>query len=261
MTRILCFPLLLAFTLPLFAQEPPVPAQTDPPIPATVPEPASLGQVLPRDPLLLMQLRERLARELQQTQQTLSVINPNDTLLVETLKTQQARLAKEIRDITQQMQTASLGDSPGIGERLPGQFQTNPQSGRTPPMPPTQGGLIVPEMPQTMPSGQFPGQPMMSQNPPASYGSNPFYPNPPYSPIPASPYYGSTPYGIPNWSDQGVVSWGPKLPEELTGVKQSIEALKKEVSDLKEMVKTLETQIQLLNRNFLLIEKVRENGN
>jgi predicted RNase H-like nuclease (RuvC/YqgF family) len=78
----------------------------------------------------------------------------------------------------------------------------------------------------------------------------------PYNPIP------SIPPAAPSWGapDQQweMAPFGPRLPKELTEVKQTVESLRKEVSELKETIKVLETQIQLLNRNFLLNEKVRE---
>ena len=253
MTRILCFPLLFALTLPVLAQEEPIiPLQAAPPTPAAVGEAPLFGQTLPRDPVFLMQMRERVALELQQVQQVLSVISPNDTHLIETLKAQQAELAKQYREITQQMQ-AGFGP-PGMGERIPGQFQTDPQVGRMPPMPPVmppQGGLILPATPQPMPPA----------SPPIAAPPLPTAPNPFYQPSPAMPLPGSVPYGVPDWNNQGAASWGARLSEELTETRQFVESLKREVADLKELVKALEGQIRLLNQNILLSERVRENGN
>jgi hypothetical protein len=71
-----------------------------------------------------------------------------------------------------------------------------------------------------------------------------------------------TPYNPgPYWGIDQDTQWGPRLPRELTEVKQSVELLRKEVADLKETIRTLETQIQLLSRNILLSERTRENGN
>ena len=267
MTRILCLPLLFALTLHVLAQEEPIiPLQAAPPTPPTVGETPSFGQTLPRDPVFLMQMRERVALELQQVQQVLSVINPNDTHLIETLRTQQAELAKQYREITQQMQAglSVFGGPPGMGERIPGQFQMDAQVGRTPPIPPTmphQGGLILPATPQPMQPGQFPGQPIPPASPPIAAPPLPTVPNLFYPPSPSMPLPGSVPYGVPDWNNQGAASWGTRLSEELTETRQVVESLKREVADLTELVKALEGQIRLLNQNILLSERVRENGN
>jgi hypothetical protein len=95
-----------------------------------------------------------------------------------------------------------------------------------------------------------PAMPPATQNP-----YMPFYPAPP----------AAVPSPMPNWTDQDRAwetgHWGPKLPKELTEMKQSIESLRKEIADLKETNKALETQVQLLIRNILLSERAKENGN
>jgi DNA repair exonuclease SbcCD ATPase subunit len=58
---------------------------------------------------------------------------------------------------------------------------------------------------------------------------------------------------VPQWGNQAPSwEWGPRLPKELTEVKQSVESLQREITELRELIKRLETQIQLLNRTILL---------
>jgi hypothetical protein len=68
---------------------------------------------------------------------------------------------------------------------------------------------------------------------------------------------------IPYWGNPAQAwensPWGPRLPQELTGVKQSVDSLQKEIADLKEIIRRLETQIQLLNRTVLLSVPERAN--
>jgi len=52
--------------------------------------------------------------------------------------------------------------------------------------------------------------------------------------------------------------WVPQPSKELTELKQTVDALRKELGEMKETVKALETQIQLLNRNILLSQPVKQ---
>ena len=230
MTRFLCFPLLFLLALSAFAQnEPPAPELT-----------------LPRDPALLIRMREQLTNELQQTQRMLGYVNPGDTQLVDALKTQQAELATQLNDVTRQLQTIGSAPRgtlppgfipsesdvhltrPGIALPLRGQQRDFRQP--EPAVPPLMPGNLLPT---TMPAG-MPYQPM------------------PYQPLEMS--------AAPQWNDQDraweTSAWGPKVPKELTEVKQSVESMRKEITDLKETIKALETQIQLLNRTILLSGRI-----
>jgi hypothetical protein len=173
------------------------------------------------------------------------------------LKTEQAELMKQLKDVMQQMQTP---DSPNVGsarEVLPPGLSTRqiPSMARNSELPPATRNA-----PPNIPATQSP-----ALVPPMYSG---------VAPLPAGPYLTGgpapfpTPMGIPDatpWLDQDrsweTSTWGPRLPKELTEVKQTVESLRKEVADLKDTIKALETQIQLLSRNILLSEKVRENGN
>ena len=286
MKRFLYFTLSLLITLPAFAQDErysrvaevgglPAFAQD---------EPSTLGQSLPRDPAFLMRMREQLASDLRATQQALGLINPSDTQLVETLRTRQADLAKQISDVARELQTLN---TPGIGgmsqgpETRPGMtplppalvpiqpMQTMPEPGWRQPepgMPPGMAGGIG-----IMPPGAMPGA-MMPMG-----GVQPFLPNgTPVAPmttggIPVDRMgvpFGyhlpmDTPPNVPQWGApaQAWDHWGPRLPKELTEVRQSVESLRKEITELRETVKSLETQIQLLNRTILLSERVNERVN
>jgi hypothetical protein len=246
MTRFLCFPLLFLFVMPLFAQE----------------EPATLGEPFPRDPALLMRMREKVSHDLQQIQRMLGFVNPSDPHY-EVLQTQQAELTKQLRDITQQMQAGPQSSRTlRIVEVPPGQPTA---LGGMPMIPPTQTRdtewrMQEPTMPQSgMQAFPNPLAPMRPEIPTQVPNSQ----MPIYLPTPPNPYhdYG----GTPNWTAQDraweAAHWGPRLPRELTEIKQSVETLRKEIGELKETIKVLETQIQLLSRVILSSEKVKENEN
>lgn len=200
---------------------------------------------------ILLQTKTELTQKLQQIQQMLSVVSPGDTQFIETLKTQQAELTKQLRDVMQQLQTP---DAPNTAELPPG---LTVDSAMVPGMLPTriaESGLppVIPVHPSPMPAKRN-EVPFPTPN----YSMPVYVPTPVYNPNPA--------YFPPNGHDQDraweIPPWGPRLPKELTEMKQSIESLQKEIGDLKETIKALEAQIQLLNRNIVLSEKVRESGN
>jgi len=244
MTRFLCFTLTLLLALPAFAQETPAPA----------------GMELPQDPAYLMQLREGFTFQLQDIQRVLAVLNPSDVRTRETLEARQAELTQQLRDVVQQLQSApqqGMGRNAGMMQpsgmgmppNLPVQQQWAPggMGGMMPPgvsdpnlMNMNRGGLdAMTGLPPAMqPSMMQPPMPMMQQ--PA-----------PIMPIP------------PQWAAQNP-AWGGTAPDtallkELTEVKQTLDALRREVSELKEMMKMLETRLQLLNRDMILSERLREN--
>ena len=246
MSRLLCFPLLFVLALSLFAQD----------------EPPGVEQSLPRDPDLLMRMREHISLELQQTQRMLGLVNPNDTQLIDTLKTQQAELTKQFRNITQHMQAGYQSPTlSGIGDVSPGYSPGRPGMPSMMPTREQEWRTQEPATPMVMPS--YPNQPVapysMAPNRAEMASSTPVYP------IPVQPHNPNPSYGVPNWGDQDraweITPWGPRLPKELTEMKQSVESLQKEIGELKETIKALETQIQLLSRTVLLNERVKENGN
>ena len=241
----LCFPLLFALALSVFAQ-------SDAPPPGRANQ--TLGDVdapLSRDPALLMRMREQISLELQQTQRMLGIVNPNDPL-VETLKTQQTDLTKQLLEITQQMQTAYQSSVPAGRPTMP----TVPMREAEGKMP---GPLYTPMEVPTSPRQPVIPIPLAQPN-----SSDMTVPMSPF-PVPVQPYSPNPSYNVPNWADQDraweATPWGPKLPKELTDMKQSIDSLQKEIGALKDTIKALETQIQLLSRNILLNEKMKENGN
>ena len=256
MTRFLCFPLLFVLALPVISQDTLLPGSGR----ALVDTEAS---TLPRDPALLMRMREQISRELQNTLRMLSYVNPNDTQLVETLTTQQTELSKQLREISEQMQSGTP----------PTQFSSMPSSRDVPQdmflsAPPTERQGITQMMSQLRERQTL--EPMIpSQNSARMPPSVPEMPVPLPQDMnrtpPVIPMYNLPVYGGQNWADQDraweATPWGPRLPKELTDMKQSIDSLQKEVGELKDTIKALETQIQLLSRNILLNEKVKENGN
>jgi DNA repair exonuclease SbcCD ATPase subunit len=215
-TRLFCFFSLLLLGSFALAQE------NLPPLPERIP---------PRtNPALLMRMRSQLAFELQQTQRTLTLIDPNDTQLAATLKAQQAELSNQLKEITQQLQGADPA-APAETVREP-DLPVIPKS--------ADPALIQGGIPQTPRPFLPPG---MYQEPPIISPMNPVTP----------PAYQDR----DSWETS---PWTPKPSKELTEMKQTVESLRKEIAELKESVKALETQIQLLNRNILLSEKANEKG-
>ena len=250
MKRFLCFTLLFLTALPVFAQD-------------------EQPTLLSRDPAFLTQTRERLSIDLRDTERALSVINPNDTQLVEVLKTRQADLTRQMNDVVRQLQ---MPGSPNITERVPPGIETRsplapgyqplqPVQPLTPPEPPRTEAVMMspytvadPQYVPVSPHVPLPGMPGGAYNP-----YNPPLYHPALPPTPVDPgdrqnfsQWGSQP---PTWE------WGPRLPRELIEVKQSMESMQREIAAIRGTVKALETQIQLLNRTVLLSsERMNERG-
>jgi len=270
MTRFLHFTLLFLIALPAFAQD-------GPPV---------LGQALPNDPALLMRMRDQLSIELQRTQQTLGIVlvqNPNDVQLIETLTTQQADLARQINEVMRQLHSPSPPNIGGAGlpgadarlggftvlppglagiieRQIPDARQTEPVMPLGIAMPPEN---IMPRMPGgSMMGGMPPGMPMPGITPGMLGG---YHPQPSMlhnMPMPPAPVM---PNNAPQWGNHQQAweeaHWGPRLPRELTEMRQSVESLQREISSLRDTVRQLETQIQLLNRNILLNDRANERMN
>ena len=261
MTRTLCFTLLFLIALPLFAQNEP---------------PEAVGRALPRDWAFLMRMREQVAlqlqqiqQDLQQIQQTLAVVPHNDTHIIEILTTKQAELTakqaeliKQHNDVLKELQTVGNG-AQSFGSILPGtegrtgmvqaeQFPTQPMP---PAMPLGQRGSIQVSPMPVMPTPQYPLNPLQGM--------------PTYGPVnngqgtmmPGMPMPNDAMVGVPAWGNPQATwdapYWGPRLPKELTDVKQSVVSLQRDIASLKELVEKLESQIQLLNRAVAL-ERMNE---
>ena len=255
MKRFLCFTLLCLITLPVFAQEEPT-AVTRP--------------SLPRDPALLMRLKEQLTFKSREIQRVLALI-PNDSHTTEVLEAEQADLVKQLNEITRELQSLRM-TSPNITEQLPGtETRLDLPPGAQPVQPNVQGkpdpyvqmpiqnpyqSVPVPNnpypslMPETIPMGMGMGVYSGVQ------GGMPvgYLPATPPSALPFNPANPMTnPYLLEQAQAFETAHWGPRLPRELTEVKQSVDSLQKEISSLKDTIKTLETQIQVLNRIVLLL--------
>jgi hypothetical protein len=201
--------------------------QEETPLPV-IPSPAK--PAVKSNPAMLMRLRGQLAFELQQTQRTLGFVDPNDVQLVEMLKTQQAELTNQLKDITAQL------------------------SGAGAPVPPAGEPLVIPDAPVPEKRTAIPTS-VDSMSMPNPFLAPPAHVGPPViTPMPQRP---RDQRSVPPtqfdqdqaWSDS---PWSPQPSKELTELKQTVESLRKDVGELKETVKALETQIQLLNRNILL---------
>ena len=247
MTRFLCASLLFLVALPLFAQEEFF-------MPLERPLPSG-------NQAALLNMKQQLTKDWQQIQQMLNVISPNDTQFIDTLKAQQVELTKQIKDVTQQLQAFETPSEVGMG-MMPGMMP--------PSMPkPPDSAFMMGAAPDNM-GAMPPGMPMPSQQPlPIPQRSYPEVQ--PIMPSQATPLYNPPPGGMmgmpdmPTGIDQNRAwdnsPWGPRpasSAKELTEIKQSVESLRKEIADLKATIKALETQIQLLNRNILLSEKIKE---
>ena len=230
MNRIFCFPLLCVLILPAFAQE----------------EPSGIEQALPRDPALLSRMREQFSIELQHVQQMLSFVSDAQTR--DALTAQQTELTKQLLDITRQMQAISQPPSvPGTGgDVLPpmGREEVLP---RTPSFP-IGRGTTLPARSVDLPPGlealppELRGSGIPSNVPPVL---SPVRPDHTMSLLPPSYPVGMPSAGMPmGWGEQErsweAAHWGPRLPRELTEVKQSVESLEKEISTLKETIRALE---------------------
>ena len=238
MTRFLCCSLLLVVALPVFAQN-----GLDPMI--------TRGN---QDAYIRMQ--QQLTQELQQVQRMLSVIPPGETQYIEMMKTQQAELMKQLKDVAQQLQAFEI--PPETANALQGRDARIPEMPAMPPVDPRMPGMGgMPQQPMSPWLGQ--GQTMPMQPPVRPY-SDIAPVAPPQTIVPYTP-----PMPNPTWGDQnqawgGNNPWGPNPApsKELVEMKQSVDAMRKEIAELKETVKTLETQIQLLNRNIVLSDRARE---
>ena len=242
MTRFLCFTLTLLLAQPAFAQEVPAPA----------------GMELPQDPAYLMQLREGITFQLQDIQRVLAVVNPGDARTRETLEARQAELTQQLRDVMQQLQSApqqgmgrNAGMMPPSGMGMPPNLPMQQQWA-----PGGMGGMMPQGMmdPNLMNMNRG-GLDAMTGLPPTM--QPPVMQPPMMQPAPVMPI-------PPQWAAQNP-AWGgaapeTALPRELTEVKQTLDALRREVSELKEIIQALETRVQLLNRDMMLNERLRENG-
>ena len=181
------------------------------------------GLNVPQDPALLMRMREDITLQLQDIQRILGFVNVNDTRTVETLQTRQAELTQQLREVMQQIHnTTSLGHSPGqsLGR----------ETGMMPP------GFPAPIDTQWMPGMGMPGIPI--------------------PPVPSMP--NTMPVPNAGWATVQGTPQDAALMRELTEVKQTVGTLRREIGELKETIRTLEAQIQLLNRNILLNDRVRD---
>ena len=218
MSRFLACTLSLLLALPAFAQTP-------------------VG-----DAALLQRMQADLALQLQETQRMLGLVGPNDRQLADMLRTQQQDLTRQLRDVMLQLQgpgtgMADLDDIPAIPQ---GRVRNDDMS----PMP--FDPRIQRPIPQIPVQSQVPQQ-LLNAISGAGIDVTAFPPATPYFNPPMTP-------PIPN----DLPSWGPRPPRELIEMKQSIDMLQREVGELRETIKALETQIQLLSRNILLLDRVRD---
>ncbi len=267
------------------AQEPaPQPAVPQPG--AMRPEAAALHGM---NPAMLMRMRDRLTFELQQTQRTLSFIDPNDTQLQKTLSDQQAELLSQLKEVNSQLTTQGLTPPDEAGMQPP----VRP-GGLPTPQPPVFGGSPQPAAENNgmliqraaKPDEMIP-QPGMPRNPLPNGmmgGIVPTQPGP-YTPMPPNPLpqgmmggiippgapgmYGNPPPAVPQTPMQSpsefdqdqlhaTSPWAPKPSKELTELKQTVDSLRKELGEMRDSVKALEAQIQLLNRNILMSQPAQK---
>ncbi|MDR2115036.1 MAG: hypothetical protein LBP87_01495 [Planctomycetaceae bacterium] len=230
------------------------------------PHPPVIQPPLPRmNPMVLLRMKQQLTFELQQTQRTLSFIDPNDKQLIASLQEQQTELANQLKEINSQLKTQGIAiDNPAIESEEPPVKglktsnivpeivpETSLPAGTQPPISPFQ-----PTLPQKLPPNLPPNLPQsLQQNLPPNFQRNfpsipPVGRNPVGNPIESANHLPPTPFDQDQaWTDS---PWVPKPSKELAELKQTVDSLRKEITDLKENIKALEVQIQLLNRNILL---------
>jgi len=260
MTRFLCLPLLLLFALPTFAQDEPA---------------TTTGRSLPRDPAFLMRMKEQLTFDYREIQRVIELL-PNDAQTAETLKARQADIAKQLNEVTSELQSLRT-PSPNISELLPG---TETRLDLPPGTLPVQSGVSgmpspYPYRAAQVPTPNVPYQVPMPEPLPMGVGMNGYgsvqggyvpgaIPTTPPSALPFNPANPMTnPYLLEQAQAFETAHWGPRLPRELIEVKESVESLQTEISSLKDTIKTLEKQIQLLTSTVVLLsgpvnERVRD---
>ena len=259
--------LLALFVLCSFAvaqESEPLPPQ--PPVGPRTPVASPATPMRGVNPTMLIRMRDQMTFELQQIQRQLGFIDPRDTQLHKTFTDRQAELLAELKDLNAQLKEQGIAAPddavaalpapdmprvpvipPGVDPTLfPGGMPSPPlrdEEGRTSlpapdmprvprnPLPNGMMGGIVPEMPgvMPMPPGVMPGE---------------------MSGFPITP-------PTPHDQDQAWVDspWAPRPSKELAELKQTVDGLRKELGEMRETIKALETQIQLLNRNFLLMNQ------
>ena len=214
-------------------------------------------------PTMMLRMREQMTRELQQIQRQLGFINPQDAQLQKTLKDMQADLLAQVKDIDAQLKeqgvplptdVADAPDRPNV-PAIPPVADPTLIPGGTPQQPTKAEDLLIQRpvtkdetaermqvpapvvpanpLPTGMMGGIVPGTPGMLPQPPS-----PMQPQTsivPFAPMPAVPSMGSEP------------------SKEFVELKQTVDSLRRELGEMRDTIKALETQIQLLNRNFLLM--------
>ena len=243
-----------------------------PPQPPVGPRtPAVAAPMRGMTPSMLIRMRDDMTRELQQIQRQLGFIDPGDAPLRKTLTEMQAELLTQLQDLNTRLKEQGVtGDAADILPTPPGPA-TSPAGlpPRVPAIPPGVDPTLIPggsPQPSVPPTVQRQIQMFGDVNDPMSTAPrNPlpsgmmggFVPGMPEMPpnavpgVPATPPRSPTPFDQDQaWSDS---PWAPKPSKELAELKQTVDGLRKELGEMRETVKALETQIQLLNRNFLLM--------
>lgn len=258
------FLLFFVFATPLFAQEPasPIPGAVAP-MPGM--DRGGLGAMpgMPRmNPNMLLRMREQMTFEIQQTQRTLGFVDPSDTQLRDTLKQQQDELARQLKDINEQLKA----------QGVPVEGQEAAATGTADPTVPATGLSSIPRAqdPTMVPGGlpQAPADPNLliqrsgmpggpiQQGMSGGIGTMPGMVQPSQLPPNMIPGMGMPAPTPPTEFDQDQAwansPWTPQPSKELNELKQTVDSLRKELAEMKENIKALETQIQLLNRNILL---------
>ena len=222
------------------------------------------------NPTMMLRMREQMTRELQQIQRQLGFISPQDAQLQKTLNDMQAELLAQVKSIDAQLKEqgvpvpTDVADRPNISAIPPGADPTLIPGG-SPQQPmraeniliqrPATGDetvdrMVIPQ-PSRMPTGQPDGMvtPIPDPLPQGMMGG--IIPGmPPQQP---GMMPGMVPGGMPFEAMPAVPSMMPEPSKELAELKQTVDALRKELGEMRDTIKALETQIQLLNRNFVLM--------
>lgn len=240
--------------------------------------PANVAPPMMRmNPTALVRMRAQLAAEYQQTLKTLQHIDPSDTKLIEMLKSQQADILAQMKQINDQMKTQGIpvpenepetrrqpADIPDA--KVPTNFapsasvfhaddvlvQRRESDTTTRPALPTpvERTGTLPNQPNDLPPGMDPrviAALKAEQERMEAAG------------VPRTTYYPSAKTDQNQTWENTNSPWAPRTAKEITELKQSVDSLQKEIKSMQETIKGLEAQIQLLNRNIILsLPKVSE---
>ena len=223
MTRLLPFLFVLVIVVAVSAQTQVPPAPPGLPVDESVmPPPRPMTAMQGVNPALLQRIQGDLNMELKQIQRALGFIDPQDAHLTETLKTRQAEVVTQLKDIAAQLKEAGIATEEPPAEMPATETLSEPA---VQPILPNNPGLSLPSEVQEI-------------------GAPPVTRRPAFSPVVE-----------PEVTPVAGGSWDVPPSKELVTLKQTVAELQSEIASMRQDIKALEAQIRLLNQNILLQAK------